>query len=73
MAAAAESELLVLYLFDEVMPKSIEGEMAAKRADAIAAEEGADFVNTGTSRVRKSRDLLRDRHLPWRAVRSVHA
>ena len=44
--------VLGLYLFDEVMPKSVEGEMAAKRADAIAAEEGADFVNTGTSRVR---------------------
>ena len=40
--------VLGLYLFDEVMPKSVEGEMAAKRADAIAA----DFVNTGTSRVR---------------------
>lgn len=44
--------VLGLYLFDEVMPKSVEGEMAAKRADAIAAEEGANFVNTGTSRVR---------------------
>ena len=41
--------VLGLYLFDEVMPKSVEGEMAAKRADAIAAEEGAAFVNTGES------------------------
>ena len=48
----ATTVVLGLYLFDEVMHKSVEGEMAVKRADAIAAEEGADFVNTGTSRVR---------------------
>ena len=42
------------------MPKSAEGEMAAERADAIAAEEGADFVNTGTSTSMTRRDLRRD-------------